>query len=399
MSIKIIKKETINDKLREYDETARTPDIYERLYSDCTKILIEKWDEYAKRSNLSEKYKNILKYAYTSYLEKLKKLDFINPENITYILEILDKNITSFSNRDNGAYAAWGHDGGLVINQNWLDGKSQEYITKIIYHEMTHSLINRKISGINPVLESTGYTRHHIEKGGQFKNLKLKNERERADSISGFLHELLAEEMAQQLWYENDVRPERTEQPAGLIGFQPDRVIYSNYGPGYNRCYQQLGEVFVENLKNINTPENDTNEKRLKALLKLCLNPNVNVLDTIYNNYRNPDETHKAKLFGALGHVVGRAGKGGKDDVVGQEYILRTKYLMDQGYIYADQELFNVLETDKRRISIRTNPAEITQQAVQLSRTNPGELSSGVEKTKIRIKSRNEREDTTRNKF
>ena len=112
MAIKIPKRDTISGKIKEYNELDYSEENYEKFYSDAYKILIGKWDEYVKNSNLSENYKNFFKYAYTSYLEKLKKMDFINPENITYIFEILDKNITSFSGRNNGNYAAWDHGSG-----------------------------------------------------------------------------------------------------------------------------------------------------------------------------------------------------------------------------------------------------------------------------------------------
>lgn len=390
MAIRIPKRDTISDKIKEYNELGYTEENYERFYSDATRILTEKWDEYAKNSNLSEKYKKVFKYAYTSYLKNLKKMDFINPENITYIFEVLDKNITSFSSRNNGEYAAWGNQNGqIVINPEKCEGdrKSQEDIIRIIYHEMTHALINRKISGINPMMEKTDVTHSRIKKGAQFKGIKIDN-KSQADRISGFLHELLAEEMAQQLWYENGNRPARTEQLAEIIGFQPDRVIYSNYGPGYNRCYQQLGEEFAKNLTNINTPENNTHEKRLKALLKLCLNPNVDVLDTIYNGYCNPNEKHKAKLFSALGNVVARAGgtsSGGRA-------------LVDTSLIYADGELFRILEEDRERLYSRVTPQEIVETSRHTIRINPGQLSKGVRNARgIKIRNKTDRDDHTHN--
>lgn len=374
MSMRIERQDTVKRKIDEYSQnTEHTEEEYEKLFLDCSSILKAKWDGFCNNSNLSEKYKRVIGYAYTSYVKKLKKLGFINSENITYILEILDKNITSFCSKPiEGAYGSWGHGNGqIAINPSMCgDGSNQEFIIKVIYHKMTHALINFKINGSNPVLENTGHKYSHIEKGKRFKNLKLKNNREKAEGIKGFLHELLAEEMAQQLWYENGDRPERTEQIAGIIGFKPDRVIYSNYGPAYNRCYQQLGEEFVKNLTNINTPENNTHEKRLKALLKLCLTPSVNIFDTIYDNYCNPDETHKAKLFGTLGFVVGRAGKGGRDDVEGNKYLAIMKCNMDTGYIYTDRELFGILEKDYRlRIlqGIKINTSRVLEAREQIA--------------------------------
>lgn len=394
MVIKIPKRDTISEKTKEYNELEYSEENYERFYSDASKILMEKWDEYARKSNLSEKYRRVLKYAYTSYVEKLKKLGFINPENITYIFEILDKNITSFSNRDNGAYGAWEHnDGRVVINQKNLEGRSQDYVTRIIYHEMTHALINRKISGVNPV----------IDKGVHRENVKINAKmptkiKKRTNQISGFLHELLAEEMAQQLWYEEGNRPERTIQPPGTIKFQPDRVIYSNYGPGFNRCYQQVGEEFVKNLTNINTPENNTNEKRLKSLLKLCLTPDANILDIIYNNYCNPNEIHKAKLFDTMGYIVGRAGKGGTKDPVGQSFIDNMRRLMAEGVIYTDRELFGILEEDRERFCGRVTPQDILETSRHAIRINPGQVSKGVcTARKIKMKNRTDRDDHTRN--
>ena len=394
MAIKIPKRDTISGKIKEYNELDYSEENYEKFYSDAYKILIGKWDEYVKNSNLSENYKNVFKYAYTSYLKKLKKMDFINPENITYIFEILDKNITSFCSRDNGDYAAWDHGSGqIVINPTNLDGKTQEYIIRIIYHEITHALINRKISGLNPILEKyENRERTRIKKNPP---IKIKN---RSKNIGGFFHELLAEEMAQQLWYEEDNRPEKTTQPPGLIGFQPDRVIYSNYGPGYNRCYQQLGEEFAKNLTNINTPENNTNEKRLKVLLKLCLTPDVNILDTIYNNYCNPDEIHKAKLFDTMGYIVGRAGKGGRDDVEGNKYLVNMRNYMNSGNIYSDRELFRVLENDREMLCSRITPQNISNVTRASIRINPGEVSRKVEDSRIHIKTGIDKNNPNRNK-
>lgn len=394
MAIKIPKCDTISEKIKEYSELEYSEENYERFYSDATKILMKKWDEYAKKSNLSENYKRVLKYAYTSYVEKLKRLRFINPENITYIFEILDKNITSFSNRDNRAYAAWEHNGGgLVINQKNLEGRSQDYVTRIIYHEMTHALINRKINGLNPVIDDGVPDRFKINAK------KPTTIKKRTNQITGFLHELLAEEMAQQLWYEEGNRPERTTQPPGLIGFQPDRAIYSNYGPGFNKCYQQVGEEFVKNLTNINTPENNTNEKRLKALLKLCLTPDANILDIIYNNYCNPDEIHKAKLFDTIGYIVGRAGKGGTNDPVGQKFIDNMRRLMAEGVIYTDRELFGILEEDRERFCGRATPQDILETSRHAIRINPGQVSTGVRTTRqITLRNRNDRDNSTHNK-
>lgn len=397
MGIKILKRDTISEKIREYNELDYSQENYERFYSEAYKILIGKWDEYVKNSNLSEDYKNILKYAYTSYLEKLKKMDYINPENITYIFEILDKNITSFSGRNNGNYAAWDHGSGqIVINPNNLERKTPEEIIRIIYHEMTHALINRKISGENPYFE-----KRESEERVKIKaktSIKIQSTRKQADRIQGFLHELLAEEMAQQLWYEDRERPEKTEQVAGLIGFQPDRTIYSNYGPGYNRCYQQLGEEFAKNLTNINTPQNNTNEKRLKALLKLCLTPTENVLDTIYNNYCNPDEKHKAKLFSSLATVVGRVGSGRRDDAEKDKYIANMKKFMNSGVLYTDRELFRVLENDREMLCSRITPQNISNATRASVRINPGEVSRKVEDSRIHIKTGIDKNPPNRNK-
>ena len=329
-------------------------------------------------------------------MKKLKKMDFINPENITYIFEVLDKNITSFSSRNSGGniYAVWGPgDGQIAVNTEKCKTMSQEEITRIIYHEMTHALINRKISGENPAFENTENVNHNTmhfkaKIGAKIGYVKIKNKREEANCIDAFLKELLAEEMAQQLWYEDGDRPARTEQPAGIIGFQPDRVIHSNYGPGYNRCYQQLGEEFAKNLTNINTPENNTHEKRLKALLKLCLNPNVDVLDTIYNGYCNPDETHKAKLFSALGNVTARAGGAGSGG----------RALVDTSLIYTDGELFRILEEDRERLYSRVTPQEIAETSRHAIRINPGQVSKGVRTAReIKMRNRTDREEHTRN--
>jgi len=396
MAIRIPKRDTISGKIKEYNELGYSEEKYERFYSDATRILTEKWDEYAKNSNLSENYKNILKYAYTSYLKKLKKMDFIDPENITYIFEVLDKNITSFSSRNSGGniYAVWGStDGQIAINTEKCKTMSQEEITRIIFHEMTHALINRKISGENPAFENTENVNHNTmhfkaKIGTKIGYVKIKNKREEANCIDAFLKELLAEEMAQQLWYEDDNRPARTEQPAGIIGFQPDRVIYSNYGPGYNRCYQQLGEEFAKNLTNINTPENNTHEKRLKALLKLCLNPNVDVLDTIYNGYCNPDEAHKAKLFSALGNVTSRAGGASSGG----------RALIDTSLIYADGELFRILEEDRERFCGRVTPQDILETSRHAIRINPGQVSKGVRTARgIKMRNRTDKDEHTRN--
>ena len=116
MPIKISKRETISEKIEEYNKLDYSEENYERFFSDGFRILIRKWDEYTNNSNLTENYKGIFKYAYTSYLEKLKKMDFINHENIAYIFEVLDKNITSFCSRNIEDYAAWSGTGRIYCN-------------------------------------------------------------------------------------------------------------------------------------------------------------------------------------------------------------------------------------------------------------------------------------------
>lgn len=329
MTLKINKNKKMEDILLKCSDNLNEIQ-YKVIYSEACEYLKNKWNELIMKSDLTDSYKSLMKKASVLYLEKMYKLGFINKENIKYILELLENNITGFEQIYNepNVYAAWRRTSGKIgYNEN--KNVSEDRAIRTIFHEFNHTLISRKLEGKNPIFESGGHFEiKDLKKSLKSRKITLPNHKD----IAGILDEYLAEEMAQQLWYEDDAkRPEKTvATPFGGLKF--DRQIYSNLEPGYNRCYQQIMEEFLKNIRGINTSNNNTNEKRARALFNVCLSKsNMEITSALYKQYNSNDERHKRKLFITLGNIVGRVG---------------NNKIISSELCYSDSEIFNILGSE-----------------------------------------------------
>lgn len=325
MSLKINKSQKMDDILKKFPNNL-TQLQYEELSKEATEYLINKWNIYILQSNLSDTHKNTMKKACKLYLEKMFRLGFIDKDNIKYVLELLENNIRGFSKVDHD-YAAWDEFSG-IIKYNESNSFTEERAIRTIFHEFNHSLIRLKLEGRNPIFEISKDSHGHIKLNNKSMKITLPN----YQNISGILDEYLAEEMAQQLWYEDD----RNRPPKTIVtqygGLQFGRPIYSNLESGYNRCYQQVTEEFLKNIKGVNTVNNNSNEKRARALFRVCLsNDDIDIATSLYKQYNSTDERHKRKLFITLGNIVGRVGN--------------NKITLSE-LCYTDSEIFEILERE-----------------------------------------------------
>lgn len=346
MSIKISKSIRMEDIIKKYPDELNNIQS-EVLFREGFEYLIDKWNKLCSGNELDENTRRLIMKSCELYLKKMKTLGFINNKNIKYIFELLEKNIRGFSTNFISDYASWnGQTGDLIYNKN--NNFSEDRAIRTIFHEMNHALTTRRLDGINPFVsvDKSHYERKKIRTGiAQESNLKIPGLH-----IAGILGEYLAEEMAHQLWYEEDSkRPAKTITTSFGINF--GEPIYSNLDAEYNRAYQQIIEDFLKNIKGINTKDNDTNEKRARALFNFCLRDgNDDIIVDLFNQYNSSNNEHKRKIFRTLGNISSR--------------ICYKNGIIPAAYCYTDSDIFNLLHRDC---------IQLEHGRVQLTRSNEQE--------------------------
>lgn len=392
MNVQINSIESLRKKILDLIEEMRINNKFNKV-SEVQKLQKEYWKLEMNRDipNIPVEIKNeILKYM-MEFVPLGIDNEYFSKDNILDVLEQLTTGISRFE-EVSGVYGCWD---GLTLKINRNNGNDRQRNT--IFHELAHCVTRCQIENDNfdrnietkkfgitvGTYESPKSKEKH--KSGKIWITQKEDNGPRIDLDKyndakkgwGFISEVIAEEMAQTLFYNKRPRPEKTSTGRYL---QNIISLKSNWKSEFNMHYQQFGEDFVQNLYS----EDAT--RGLKELTLLALNKHVGFQKEVSNMYEGSKEELERILviFGAIRSTVEAYGSADHNKL---EKILH--------------ECVELLQEHKK--SRETDLSNITPQSISNAtrasvRINPGEVSRKVEDSRIHIKTGIDKNTPNRNK-
>lgn len=363
------------------------------------------------------KRNEILKYM-TEFVPLGSSNQYFSRDNILDVLEQLTNGISMFKeipeNERGDTYGIWD---GFILSVNRDNDSNMQRNT--IFHELAHCVTRPQIekddttipqsgvkivSGVYKPKDTIQREKHKSGKITITRNDEPMMDLDKLTSISGwrFISEVIAEEMAQTLYYDNNSRPSKSQTGSLLHNILP---LESNWMTPFNRHYQQFGEEFAQNLY----AEDGTSA--LKKLTLLALNKNADFQQEVAKMYGGSREEFEnaLKCMGVIKCTVEAFGRVDYEQlnrilINGNELLKRhnkTNRLKIKAGIQKEMTQATVHygeDEPPQSTCSRVTPQEIVETTRHTIRINPGQVSKGVRIARgIKMRNRTDKDDHTRN--